>query len=271
MKMKTMLAFVRCAGGCAMALLGLGCAQIFGFDKIYEPEDQSSGGGGAAGSAAGSGGGAGNPCEILAVLPGETLDLSMIDDMEDGDTRISEGNGANPWAGFWFEDNDESPEGRQDPADPADLVSTLDPPRGASTKAVHTSADDGFILWGAGVGFHLDDEAYYDASGYRGLTFWARAEEGSTRKMKVLFIDQQTYHMGGICNDAEGECNNHFHKPVMLESEWKHFKIPVECLKQEPYGKQLLAPALERLWAIEFFFDKELAFELWIDDVAFYR
>ncbi len=48
-------------------------------------------------------------------------------------------------------------------------------------------------------------------------------------------------------------------------------KIPVECLKQEPYGNQLLAPALHRLWAIEFFFDKELAFDIWIDDVAFYR
>ncbi|XYI02751.1 hypothetical protein ACMHYB_24570 [Sorangium sp. So ce1128] len=319
MKMKTMLAFIGCAGGWAMAMLGLGCAQLFGFDKVYEPEgvipgDGGAGGGGAASSAAGSGGagggsaggsggaggagggggaggaggggaggghdaggsggagaGAGDPCEILAVLPGETLALSMIDDMEDGDIRISRGDGANPRAGTWFKDNDLSEGGIHDPADSADLVSTLDPPRGASLEAMHSSADDGFVLWGAGVGFHLRDEAYYDASEYRGITFWARAEEGSTRRMRVMFIDQQTHRLGGICNEAEGRCSSHFHKHVVLESDWKHFKVPVECLKQEDYGDQFTAPALDRLWAIEFYFDKEQAFDIWIDDVAFYR
>ncbi|WP_437875121.1 hypothetical protein [Sorangium sp. So ce513] len=45
MKTKTLQAFIGFTGQCAIAMLGLGCAQIFGFDKTYESEGEGSGGG----------------------------------------------------------------------------------------------------------------------------------------------------------------------------------------------------------------------------------
>ncbi|WP_155799085.1 hypothetical protein [Sorangium cellulosum] len=310
MKTKTMLAFAWCAGECAIAVLGLGCAQIFGFDKDYQIEGgaseggggsatqgsggatASSGGGGAttgsgtggattgsggggsgdggAGETATGGGGAG-PCEVLEVMPGELLDGSMIDDMEDGDLSILPGEKENPRAGIWFMDNDPSPEGIREPDNEADLMSTVDPPRGDSHVAVHTGANDGFREYGASVAFFLYNDGFGDASEYRGITFWARAEESSARRMKVMFIDRQTRDTGGICDVEADGCYDHFHRHVLLADDWKHFKIPVECLKQGGFGDQFEAPAMDQLWGFYFSFDAGQAFDIWIDDVAFYR
>ncbi|WP_437808570.1 hypothetical protein [Sorangium sp. So ce1078] len=296
-------------------MLGLGCAQIFGFDKTYEPAGGVSGGGGApdgdggggrdsaadgggagvgggaaasgtggatasgtggatasgTGGAAGGGGGGGDPCEVLEVMPGEVLSLSMIDDMEDEDLAIPEGDVENPRSGDWFMDHDESMEGIHEPEIEADLMSALDPPRGDSLVALHTSANDGFRVWGAGVAVFVNSDDYYDASAYRGVTFWARAEEGSSRRLKVMFVDRQTRHMGGICDNENDRCNDHFHKHVTLANDWKHFKVPAECLGQEGFGEQFDAPALDQLWGLYFSFGPRQEFELWIDDVAFYR
>ncbi|MGK3960158.1 hypothetical protein WMF38_44805 [Sorangium sp. So ce118] len=316
MRTKTRRAFVWCAGECAIALLALGCAQIFGFDKTYETSGGGSGGGGAAagsgaggaadggagGAAAGggaggtagggaagaagggaggaagggggetaAGGGGGGPCAVLEVMPGEILDLSMIDDMEDGDLEIPPGDGAAPRAGGWFKDNDLSADATQEPANEADLMTTLDPPRGDSRVAVHTSADDRFTVWGAGVAVFLNSGEYYDASGYRGITFWARAEERSATRLKVMFVDRQTRHTGGICDAEEAGCGDHFHKHVVLANDWKRFKIPVECLGQEGFGARYDAPALDQLWGFYFSVGPGQAFDIWVDDVAFYR
>lgn len=315
MKTKTLQAFIGFTGQCAIAMLGLGCAQIFGFDKTYESEGEGSGGGtvgsgepsgggetvvgsttgssatgsGAGDEAAGGGGGIGGggiggggtggggtggagPCEVLEVRPGEALDLSMIDDMEDGNLQILPGDDMNPpRSGDWFMDNDGSPEGIHEPDIEADLMTSLDPPRGDSRMALHTRANDRFTAYGASVAVFLNDDDFYDASGYRGITFWARAEEGSSRRLKVMFIDRQTRPTGGICDEAAGECYDHFHRPVTLTSDWKHFKIPAECLKQGGYGKQFDAPLLDQLWGLYFSFEANQAFDIWIDDVAFYR
>ncbi|WP_437775857.1 hypothetical protein [Sorangium sp. So ce1097] len=296
-----MRAFVACTGLGAIAMLGLGCAQIFGFDKTYDLDDAGSqggtggmgaggegtgrgpggggdgGDGGGTGDGGGGGGGMGGgsvgagPCEVLEVQPGETLELSMIDDMEDGNLQILPGDDMNPRSGDWFMDNDGSPEGIHEPDIEADLMTSLDPPRGDSLMALHTSANNRFTEYGASVAVFLNNDDFYDASGYRGITFWARAEEGSSRRLKVMFIDRQTRPTGGICDEAAGECYDHFHRPVTLADDWKHFKIPAECLRQGGFGEQFEAPLLEQLWGLYFSFDANQAFDIWIDDIAFYR
>ncbi|WP_437631067.1 hypothetical protein [Sorangium sp. So ce854] len=317
-----MRAFVACSGLCAIAMLGLGCAQIFGIDKTYELDDGGSqggtggmgaggeatgrgpggagggdgggageggagdGGSGGGGGAAGgcgtggaaddgggmaAGGGSADPCEILEVMPGETLGLSMIDDMEDGDLEIPPGDDATPRSGFWFKDNDGSPGGNQAPDIEADLMTRLDPPRGESVAAVHTSANDGFVSYGASVVAMLYDDGFGDASEFRGITFWARAEECSSRRLKVMFIDRQTRHTGGICDVEAEKCYDHFHTYVTLADDWKQFKVPAECLRQTGFGDQFDAPAMDQLWGLYFSFDARQAFDIWIDDVAFYR
>ncbi|WP_437731240.1 hypothetical protein [Sorangium sp. So ce1335] len=301
MKTKTMLAFVGLTGQCAIAVLGLGCAQIFGFDKTYESAGGSSEGGGGgtpAGSGGGdaaqgsgtasagsgtasagsgttssgsAGGGGADPCAVLEVMPGESLGLSMIDDMEDEDLAILPGDGVTPREGYWFKDNDGSEGGVHEPENEVDLMTPLDLPRGDSRVALHTSANNGFVDYGASVALFLYNDDFGDASEYRGITFWARAEEGSSRRLKVTLIDKQTRPTGGICDEAAGECYDHFYRSVTLTDDWKHFKVPAECLEQAGFGKQFDALLLDQLWGVYFSFDKGQAFDLWIDDVAFYR
>ncbi|WP_437671130.1 hypothetical protein [Sorangium sp. So ce131] len=300
MTMTRTLAFVRCAGGCAVAVLGLGCAQVFGFDDDYELRGGGSGGGGGvmigtSGSAGGgdSGAGAGGPggaggggeggvstnvggagggidCRILEVSPGEELTTSPIDDMEDGNIDIPEGEPTNPRLGFWYTFHDEAA-GVQEPLIDDDLVVPLALPREGSAMAVHTSADDGFTEWGAGVGVLLRDGEYYDASAYSGITFWAYAEEDSSRALVVSFIDRQTDGEGGECGgEMQPPCYDHFHREVVLTPSWKHYKIPIACLRQDGYGE---FPALRvtELRSFDFLYPRGKAFNIWIDDIAFYR
>ncbi|WP_437475991.1 hypothetical protein WME75_25350 [Sorangium sp. So ce1014] len=291
------------AGAICAATLWIGCNAILGIevpvreDVVAGPGggsgtgsggDGGAGGGGAGGGGAGGGGaggggagggvigdggagGGGDSCEVLEVMPGESLDLSIIDDMEDEDLWILDGDGPAPREGTWFMDHDESVDGIHEPVNEPDLMTALDPPRGDSLVALHTSANDGFGVWGAGVAVYLYHDDYGDASEYRGITFWARAAEGSSRRLKVMFVERQTRHTGGICNNANDQCNDHFHKQVVLAADWKQFKIPVECIKQGGFGQQFDAPALDQLWGFYFQFDPRQAFDVWIDDVAFYR
>lgn len=295
MAMKRTQALICCAGGYAIVASCAGCAQIFGFDKEFIIRNDGEGGGGliatsggpgvggsggagadgSGGSGAGGAGGAAEGCDLLEVMPGESLDLSLIDDMEDGDIEIPEGDGMRLRSGSWFTYNDLSPMGVQvpDPDHAADLVVALDPPRPGSDgeMAIHTSANDEFTEYGAGVGVHLQTTGYYDASEYRGITFWARVEEGSSRLLVVTLTDRQVLPEGGKCGgEGQPPCHDPFHTTVTLSTEWKDFKVPMACLAQSGFGvfPSLLVTELE---SISFSFAASKAFDIWIDDVHFYK
>ncbi|WP_437738362.1 hypothetical protein [Sorangium sp. So ce1335] len=256
------------AGALCAAAVWPGCNAILGIEAPVREKATTA-------ADVGSGGDRGSghqpDCTLLEVLPGEPLELSMIDDLEDGNIAILEGDDANPRQGAWFMFNDESEGGAQEPPDKAGLVVATMPVRGDSQRAVHTSGNALFADWGAVIGFELSTD-YYDATGYRGVTFWARAEDESSKKMVVAFVDQQTNKGGGICGDEEGQvpCYDHFQKSVTLTPDWKHYKIPVECLAQSGYGL-FEALAQDRIKIIQFSFGPAQAFDFWIDDVAFYR
>ncbi|WP_159397264.1 hypothetical protein [Sorangium cellulosum] len=256
------------AGALCAAAVWPGCNAIVG---IEAPVREDATAATEAGSGSAGAGGAQPDCTLLEVSPEETLELSMIDDMEDGNIGILKGDGATPRQGAWFTYSDGSEGGAQEPSDLAELVAAMMPARGDSERAVHTSGNDLFTKWGAGTGFRLNG-AYYDATDYRGITFWARAEEGSPTGLSVTFVDQQTDPGGGICGDKKGQvpCFDHFHTSVPLTSDWKHFKVPVGCLVQTGYGL-FEAPAQDRIQAIQFSFGPGQAFDFWIDDVAFYK
>ncbi|WP_437652623.1 hypothetical protein [Sorangium sp. So ce1182] len=201
-------AFIRCAGGAGIAVLSIGCAQIFDFDKEYLIRDETSEGGGGAGGLPG-----GLDCYVKEIPPGVDLHLSLIDDLEDGNNRIKYTEGRHA---YWFVFNDGTG-GVQAPTDSARIVSAIDPPRPGidgeiSKKAMRTSGE-GFTGWGAGVGTDLNS-AFYDASEYRGITFWARADGDSPTELNVDFVDRQTVWDGDICvqepTEPHTSCNDHF-------------------------------------------------------------
>lgn len=255
------------AGAAALcaAAASPGCNAILGIEAPVREEAATLDGAGSAGT-----GGALPECALLEVSPEEPLELSMIDDLEDGNVAILDGDGAVRRQGAWYIYNDGSAAGAQDPPDRAGLVVALEPMRGDSTKAVHTSGNDLFNEWGAGVGFPLST-GDYDISAYRGITFWARSDRESPTDMFVTFVDRQTLPGSKLCGE-EGQvpCYDHFHAIVTATSGWTHFKVPVVCLRQSGWGR-VGALAQDGIRAIQFSFGPGQAFDLWLDDVAFYK
>ncbi|CAN95105.1 putative membrane protein [Sorangium cellulosum So ce56] len=313
MTMNSKLAFARWTSGCLIAVLGVGCAQIFGFDKSYEVGKGGAGGGGeggtggtdaggggaggeggeggeggaggdaggggaggeggAGGDAGGGGEGAGCPEPPLG---DPTLELSLIDDMEDDDHFIIEvEDETNPRRGLWFVANDGK--GTQTPGVGEQFVmGLLEPPRGDSTLAAHVVADDLFESWGALFGFQLNSPSssqlgLYNVSEFSGVTFFAYADEGSYNKVLVDVVDAQTWQDGGICTSADGGCSDHFTKTVTLTKCWTQIKVPFASLKQSGWGQAFDAPDLTQVWAVQFRFAASRQFSVWIDDVAFYK
>ncbi|WP_437979770.1 hypothetical protein [Sorangium sp. So ce117] len=314
MTMNSKLAFARWTSGCLIAVLGVGCAQIFGFDKLYEVAQGNTGGGGAggeggeggntggggaggeggttsstsgtsaggggAGGEGGAGGDAGGGGEGAGCpeppMGDPTLELSMIDDMEDdNDTIIKVVDETNPRQGAWYVGNDGEGTQTPDVGEPF-TMSILEPPRGDSTLAVHVEGDDLFSKWGALFGFQLNsasasNQGLYDASGYSGITFFAYADGPASTKVTVDVADVQTWSKGGICTTEGGGCDDHFTRVVTLKNCWTQFKVPFSALAQSSWGQQFEAIDLTKIWAIQFRFSASRAFSVWIDDVAFYK
>ncbi|AUX29473.1 MULTISPECIES: carbohydrate binding domain-containing protein [Sorangium] len=202
------------------------------------------------------------------------MDLSLIDDMEDGDGAIIPLDDAeNPRRGAWFVGNDDL--GTQKPAkNETFFMTSIEPPRGGSLSAAHSEADDKFTSWGALFGFRLNSNqtetnpGVYDASEFRGITFFARADSGSSTKVLVDVVDVQTWNKGGICST---QCDDHFNKIVTLTPCWTQYKIAFSELKQSGWGQAFAAVDLTKVWGIQFRFGARSGFNIWIDDVAFYR
>ncbi|WP_437961232.1 hypothetical protein WME76_17420 [Sorangium sp. So ce119] len=302
---------IRHASVCVIAMTWIGCAQIFGFDKEYlviegpgtggagggSASSSGTGGAGGAGGAGGGdaggggaggegaggagagaggagGGGAGGGCVVEMPAGEPPTSPLLIDDMEDGDnTIIPVEDEVNPRRGYWYVANDAN--GLQNPAAGDFYMSELELPRGDSTWAVNVDADEGFTSWGAlfGVRLNTDEagtEGLYDASGFRGISFWAYAESGSYARMIVDAADVQTWEDGGICG-TKGTCDDHFRMIVALTPCWKYYEVPFADLKQTGWGEKFEAVDVTQLWAIQFRFNAKQQFNVWVDDVAFYK
>jgi hypothetical protein len=230
-------------------------------------------GSGGTSSAGGSGStmvGSGGSSPMGAGGSNSTGNIDMIDDMEDGDASILQTGGRN---GAWFSIHDDTPGSLWPPSDSPFVMSPLPQPRGASKISVRTNGS-GFDDWGAAVGLVLKisdskQPLFYDASAYKGITFWGRIGDMSTTSVRVDFPDKNTFAMGGVCQGTE--CNDHFGRSINLSQEWKEFTIAFTELKQIGYG--LHEPALDalELAGIQFEFGKDATFYVLIDDIAFYK
>jgi hypothetical protein len=240
-----------------------------------------SGSGGAPGSGSGgapSGGGAAGASTMIGAAgssggPGNTGSgsIDMIDDMEDGDASILSTGDRN---GAWFSIHDETPGSLWPPSDSPFVMSPLPQVRGTSKTSVRSNGS-GFSTWGAAVGvvLKIDDAklpVFYDASAYKGITFWARIGETSTTTLRVDFPDKNTFATGGGCQGMQ--CNDHFGQVVSsLSQAWKQFTIGFSDLKQSGFGLAQEKLDAAHLAGIQFEFGKDAMFYVLIDDLAFYK
>jgi hypothetical protein len=244
-------------------------------------QPSGSGGGGPGGGTGAGGTGVGGTGVGGTGAGGTTTgptDLSMIDDMEDMDGSILAAEGR---VGAWYSYNDATTTGTQVPPalQPGFAMSAITPPRGTSTFAANTTGS-GFTTWGAGIGFDLNNgggdsgagKQPYDASQYKGITFWAKAGPSGIGNIRMNVQDAQTAPDGGICSTtATKGCNDHRGTAVLLTKDWKQFTFTFDSLKQMGFGMAYPTFQTNKLYAIQFQAGAKVTFDFWLDDIAFYK
>lgn len=121
----------------------------------------------------------------------------------------------------------------------------------------------------AGMGLNLTDpKDTYDATRYKGVSFYAKRTKGNTPKVRFKMPDVNTDPEGGVC----GNCYNDFGVDIKLSTEWQKYTIPFSKLKQEQ-GWGTPRPgsmADDRVYAIQFQVKEPGAqYDIWVDDIAF--
>jgi endoglucanase len=183
----------------------------------------------------------------------------LIDDLEDGDSQIAK---LEEREGYWFTSAD--PEG-----------STILPkgdfkPDGASfnesKRAAHMHgkmARSGKSLYVV-LGFaFLNPKGNYDASKYKGISFWAKGPG----KVRFQVPDVDTSPEGDKCTD----CYNHFGVDLFLTDKWTRYTIPFDRMAMQPgWGDPAPEVNAKALFGVQWQFNTPGAdYDVWVDDVEF--
>jgi Carbohydrate binding domain (family 11) len=186
-------------------------------------------------------------------------DAPLIDDFEDGDTRIPL---LDKRAGSWiaYSDGTAKQEPRQGSVFPA---SRLQPPRGKSRFGLRSTGGK-FTKWGAALAIELTPHRCYDASAYGGVAFWARGRASVRVNLRMSQIVAEEY--GGTC---VADCYDSHGTLRALTSEWKRYEVRWADVAQQGFGAKV--PFDPRfLYSVEFALPQgQPPFDLWIDDVVF--
>jgi hypothetical protein len=206
--------------------------------------------------------------------PTPTGPSDLIDDLEDGDDAINETNGR---MGNWYTFNDESATGTQMP--PSSGFTTATGGAGGSGFAAATSGT-GFTVWGAGMGFDLNNpaaigmagaRAQYDASAFTGIVFKAKGNVPITVSLEVVGVTPTD--RGGTCAPSTTmgeECDDLHGTLIDLTPEWKEYAVEFGTLRQGGWGKKVPFAATD-ITAVLFQTDKDVSFDIAVDDVGFYE
>jgi hypothetical protein len=204
---------------------------------------ESAGSGGSSGNSAGMGaaqqvGGADDAsagANSAADAGSGSTDYQLIDDFEDGDSHAA-GN-----FGWWYRTNDGT--GSQGWG--------FEPVTGreGNTLAVRTHGGD-FTDWGAILGVNMRGPSAFDATAYRALWFWSRAEPQSTHTVLAQVSDGNGVH-GSLA--------------VTLSDTWAEYRVPFDELRSS--DGVLVNP--ESLITVQFLFPPRQSFDVWFDDLAF--
>jgi len=216
-------------------------------------------------------GGPSSSSQLSRCDPGAKIDL--IDDMEDGNGSLFLNHGR---AGVWFSYNDETNQDtgettKQWPKVGAErfFMDPIQPPRGSSTRGAHTHGA-GYANWGAGIGFDLLVQQEYDASKYAGLTFFIRRAAYADASVRLNVTDRNTSPLGGVCDTDHNGCYSDFGYSLEATEDWQEMKIPWSALTQPTWAVQIYPSIVtSALFGIRFQAPPGVAFDFWIDDIAF--
>jgi endoglucanase len=186
----------------------------------------------------------------------------LIEDFEDGDHQLLQQDGR---GGFWYIEADEEgttiePDGEFEPSDGG---------AHGTHKAGHivgrTAA--GSNVW-AGMSVNLaNPKQPYDASKYRGISFYARRGKAGTPHVIVRVPDAGSDPEGGVCKD----CWNDFGASLELSEHFRKFVLPFDELRQEPgWGEQRAEIDAKKLFGLKWQIKAPSTnYDIWLDDIRF--
>jgi endoglucanase len=121
----------------------------------------------------------------------------------------------------------------------------------------------------AGLGLNfVDPKGMYNASKYKGVTFWAKKGPGSTGNVRLKVPDVATEPDGKICTG----CYNDFGMDLKLTDDWVQYTIPFTSMKQlkgwgSPHTDGIDSSKLFGMqWQVN---EPGAQFDIWIDEIAF--
>lgn len=156
-------------------------------------------------------------------------------------------------------------------------------PRPDEGFALHV-VGNGQTVWGSGFGAILasqgvDAECVFDASAYKGFSFWAKGSitsdgTGTTDRpgllrAKVLEKDVVPFSLGGNCPDGDG-CYDAAGANLELSECWQLYSLNFADLLTEDWGESSLPLDLDELFTIEFGVAQRQDYDIWIDDLRFF-
>jgi len=233
-------------------------------------------------------------CGLLGCSGGPARPAPEVDCSVDGDYDFMILQSMEGTTASWFNFGDATPGA-------TDAVGLQPIPAGrceSTTALVVTS--HGHTDWGAGFGEYQTAMAPVDASGYDGVSFWARAEGFGTSSGFLLTINDvhtsvdgmlcvapmtedlvggaYTYNEAGMIVPLGGrlpsanDCGNGFQRAVFAHREWYLHRLPFESFLQTPNPNRS-PTGIDRsaLYSFALNIPKDSNIDLWIDDLGLYR
>jgi hypothetical protein len=192
----------------------------------------------------------------------------LVDDMEHPYPAILDRFGR---SGTWYAFNDMTGSGFPNPIAPTFKLLPIDPPRSSGdgspvSKQGARTWGSGFTVWGAGIGFDLNNKRAYDASIYTGISFWLKSNRGAGYSVRFGVADDNTSPQnpaGCISCDAD------FGADIPVTEDWREVVLHWRDLKQPSWAVDTLpAPDTAQLYAVKFQVGAGIDFDFTVDDVS---
>jgi hypothetical protein len=242
-------------------------------------------GGATAGAAGGTTGAAGATGAAVDCTMDQGTTADTVSDFEDGTGSVLASEMRN---GGWYSYVDPTATCMVVPAPNATATAAEIPGgRCMSMFAMHFTGM-GCTTWGAGVGTDLAAPAAaadagvptttamkvpYDVSGFTGVSFWSRADKGSSMRFKMPMTDDTKVSDGGKCVEPSAtstNCSDDFGANIALTSKWVKHTVTFSTMKQEGWGK-VFPWTPGDVTSIQFQVPAAPSFDVWIDDVSFVK
>ncbi|HET9959843.1 MAG TPA: hypothetical protein VFQ61_35370, partial [Polyangiaceae bacterium] len=204
----------------------------------------------------------------------------LIDDMEKVDHFILPNDGRN---GQWFPWADAEKGATVTPS-PTPVMASL--PTGEKGTAPGSQHALHFTLFGGDAGsqgalmgvemIQSTDAGQkkfpYDATKYKGIHFWARAQGEEATVLVRLPLRDTLLAARGACDDTAGKlCNDHYSREVTLSTDWQEYTLLWSSFQQGDWGLPVKPFDPSQLVEVQFMAPATFSAELWVDDISFAR